>query len=533
MARGKEVRNASTSAVKNHPAGSKKPAGTKAKTAASKRSSASAKADFVLTKPLSPAVVDAIVRQLSSDKDTLRHFSLVDRTWSLSTGRYLLKSFRWPPCQHYWGESSPSECRCSSADDEGLATFLNFLDRSERVRRAIQSLRLSFCRYKAEDIPNNLGGVTHFWSQTGTDFDPGRLFDVVLKLPKLQTLFLYRPRLSSKTAISNRPHCIPFIKHLAFEELVVEDDAHRALADLLTGFAHIGRLTLESSVYFLHNEESDDEDEGDAPNPAPPAAEPAPAPPVTFLAHVDTLEFPDKHKKYTTARWLHVLATHPLLTVPALHTLRLGPLPPDYEPREELPGEEWSDDERAWRAEADAAERALRVQSAAHVDAFLARAPGLRALDLDLAGTAHTPALAHLRALSSLTVRGAATTAPEPHSDLVRMVALLGAVAGAGAPLKRVALCFTLGTEYGVVYGAAKSDEDKHIKECFRAMEWKVLDELVGTLEALEGVEIQVDLGYADWLADKKKVRKIVHDVLLRPLSNRTWNLLRVVIGEE
>ncbi|EKM52005.1 uncharacterized protein PHACADRAFT_262454 [Phanerochaete carnosa HHB-10118-sp] len=151
MARGKGVKNLSTTAVKNQPIFARKEKKSKKK--------------FVFRKTLSPEIVDAVIYYLRDDKESLRQCSVVSKIWSIATAQYLCKSFRWPPCKQYWGEFNPNECSCL-ADEEGLATFLNFLDRSERVRQAIQSLRFSFCQAKDEEIPNNCGGVTRIWSQT-------------------------------------------------------------------------------------------------------------------------------------------------------------------------------------------------------------------------------------------------------------------------------------------------------------------------------------------------------------------------------
>ena len=62
-------------------------------------------------------------------------------------------------------------------------------------------------------------------------------------------------------------------------------------------------------------------------------------------------------------------------------------------------------------------------------------------------------------------------------------VALLGDVVSAGASLVPLAQHFTLGTEYGVVYGAEENDENKDAKTFLCVTEWSVLNDVVRWLD--------------------------------------------------
>ena len=55
----------------------------------------------------------------------------------------------------------------------------------------------------------------------------------------------------------------------------------------------------------------------------------------------------------------------------------------------------------------------------------------------------------------------------------------------AGASLVPLAQHFTLGTEYGVVYGARAetNEENKHAKTFYRVTEWSVFSDIVRLLD--------------------------------------------------
>lgn len=184
-------------------------------------------------------LVDMIIDNLSSDRDTLAQCSLVCKTWVPWSSRYLLRRVYWPPraykvtpCSYSNYHSPIFACDCPTYAECSFAMCIDILSSSPRLRSCIREIELTSLRLRSHKVPGNTSAEV---------IDLLTIATIMDHLPRLEVLSITHGALRSEPSP-------PTGKGYSIKELHLKDmdDATGVenIPELLSLFRSVQRLSI-------------------------------------------------------------------------------------------------------------------------------------------------------------------------------------------------------------------------------------------------------------------------------------------------